>query len=57
MATPHVLLAETTTGSYVAIRFASLELARDFEDKMGLSVIGCVPLMTQTGAILEGLNR
>lgn len=57
MSTPHVLLIETREGATVAVRFASIDLARDFEDQMGLNAIGCVPLLTQTAAILQGVAR
>jgi hypothetical protein len=39
------------------VRFASRDLARDFEDRHGLTSRGCVDLVTQTEAALQGCLR
>lgn len=57
MPQPHILLVEMQDGNTVGVQFATLELARKFEDELGLSVVGCVPLLTQTHCILERPKR
>jgi hypothetical protein len=51
--TAHVLLVETDEGGIVAVRFPSVDAARQWEDEHEdrLTVVGCFPVTTKAEAL------
>lgn len=54
---PVALLLETPEGDTVGVRFATRDKAREFEDRHGLTAVGCVDLVSQGEAVLRGVLR
>lgn len=52
-----VLLAETSEGGTVGIRFANVEMAEEFERRNRIEGLGIVPIITQAEAALAGFIR
>lgn len=51
----YVLLAETSQGAIVAIKFSNRDKAEEFERRNHIDGHGVVPVITQTEAALKGM--